>query len=76
MSRTRYTKVVREEQHIQIARKEKEVATVARKLHRQDAESSEVPPTTRAKERRSTRLEQKRRYKAKHRDGAADIDQK
>jgi hypothetical protein len=70
MPRNRYTKAARKKQRAQIARQEQELAAIERRLRRQDAESPEVPPINEEKERRSARLEQKRRHKAKHRRSA------
>jgi hypothetical protein len=59
MSRNRYTKLIRKEQHSQFARQEKELVAIGRTLRRQDVESVTVSPRSEAKERRSARLERK-----------------
>jgi hypothetical protein len=65
MPRNRYNKVVREIEREQISRQEKELAVIRRKLRGQDAEPTAVPLANEAKERRSTRVEQKQRDKPK-----------
>jgi hypothetical protein len=67
MSRNRYTKVLRNIERGQISRQEKELTVIRRKLRGQDAEYMAVPLANETKERRSTRVEQKRRHKPKRR---------
>ena len=78
MPRNRYTKAVRKCQSAQKASQEKELATVAVKLGRQVMESSDMSVVNAVKERRSTRLAQRLRDKAKRRVGhvGADAEQK
>jgi hypothetical protein len=71
----RYTKAARKKQRAQIARQEKELAAIERRLRNQGAEPSELPPIDKEKERRSSRIEQKRQHKAKRR-GNTDENQK
>lgn len=76
MPRNHYAKDARDIEREQIARQEKELAVAEAKLHGQEVQSPEVSLTNKVKERRSARLEQKRRYKDKRRGGAADSGQK
>lgn len=64
MSRNRYTKLVRNEQRIQIAHQEKELAALARELHRPPATQPETLPVTDiAKERRRIRRDRNLHHK-------------
>lgn len=76
MPRNRYTRVVRDVERERIARQEKELTVIRRKLCGQDVESTTIPLVDEAKERRSARVEQKQRHKPKRQGGAAGIDQK
>lgn len=76
MPRNRYTKVVRRSEREQIARQEKELDVIRRKLCGQDAESTLIPLANEAKKRRSARVEQNRRHKPKRQGGTAGVDQK
>lgn len=75
MPRNRYTRLVRKQQQAQIARQEKELAALAKKLKIQDDETHEVPLVNKEKVRRSARIEQDRRHRSKRR-GNADENQK
>lgn len=59
MSRNRYTKLVRKEQHIQLARQEKELAAIRRSLRRSVVDAV-VAPTAESKQRRRARLERRK----------------
>jgi hypothetical protein len=75
MPRNRYTKLVRIREHSQLTHQEKQLTALAKTLHRKPTESTILPVINDAKHRRSTRLEQKRRHRAKHRRSAASTDQ-
>lgn len=74
MSRKHYGKADRDFERKQLARQE-ELTVIGWELCGQGAEPTAIPFINEAKERRRARLEQKRRHKAKHEGGAADIDQ-
>ena len=63
MSRNHYTKIVHKEQRVLIARHEKELADLARELHRKIAEPVAAPVTDDGKQRRRTRLETRRLHR-------------
>ena len=71
MARNRYIKLVRKIERDQIARQEKELASIRRKLRSQVAESAAVPLADEHKERRVARLEHKRRYRPERFKAAA-----
>lgn len=75
MARNRYTRAVREHKQSRRRRQEKESLAVGRRLRCQEAGPPEVSPIDKARERRSIRLEQKQRHKAKRRGDGADADQ-
>jgi hypothetical protein len=64
MSRNGYTPLVRQRQRAQIAKQEKELIAIAQRLSCLDEGATEIPTTTKAKARRSARLEQTRRRKS------------
>lgn len=70
MARNRYTKIIRKEQRAQIAHREKELASLARELHRAVAEPVAAPVTDDGKQRRRTRLEARRLHRP-NRDAVA-----
>lgn len=59
MSRNRYTKLIRKEQRIQLARQEKELLSIRRSLRRPVTETA-VTPVPVTKQRRRARLERRR----------------
>lgn len=62
MPRNRYTKLIRKCECVQLARQEKNLAALTRAIRRSITEPVEqLPFVMGAKERRSIRLEQKRR---------------
>lgn len=65
MSRNHYTKIVHKEQRAQIARREKELTSLARELHRTVAEPAAAPATDDGKQRRRSRLETRRLHRPK-----------
>jgi hypothetical protein len=65
MSRSRYTKIIHEEQRVLLARQEKALADLARELRRTASESAEAPVADDGKERRRSRLESRRLHKPK-----------
>ncbi|MCU1490281.1 MAG: hypothetical protein JWM85_1686 [Acidimicrobiaceae bacterium] len=62
MPRTRYTKIVHQEQRIQLARQEKALFALARELRREITEPSPAPITDSGKQHRHARLAQKHRH--------------
>jgi hypothetical protein len=70
MPHSSYAKSARRLERAQIARQEKQLAALGKKLKSQDEESAGtplVPVINRDKERRITRIEQKQRHKGKRR---------
>jgi len=63
MPRTLYTKIVHQEQRIQLARQEKALFTLARELHHKIAEPVVAPATDNGKRHRRVRIEQQQRHK-------------
>lgn len=63
MARNRFTKIIRREQRALMARQEKELAVLARELHRRIAEPAAAPVTDDGKQRRRTRLETRRLHR-------------
>ena len=76
MARNRYTKLVHKLERKQIEHQEGRLAVIDKRLRKQSAEPMEVPPFNTNKVRRSARVEQKRRHKAKRRTAATNNDQK
>ena len=65
MARNRYTNIVHKEQRALMARQEKELAVLARELHRTVAEPAAAPVIDNGKQRRRTRLEARRLHRPK-----------
>ncbi|MCR6484032.1 hypothetical protein M8542_14505 [Amycolatopsis sp. OK19-0408] len=63
MPRNRYTKFVRIRTRVQIERQEVELRELGRELHRLDPQSALLPIRNEEKERRSARVDRKRRSK-------------
>lgn len=64
MARNRYTRLVHDEQRIQIAHQEKELAALAQELHQPPATQPETLPVTDiAKQRRRTRRDRNLHHK-------------
>lgn len=63
MPRNRYTKVVRIRTRAQMARQETELCELGRELHQLDPQSALLPMRNEEKERRSARVDRKRRAK-------------
>jgi hypothetical protein len=76
MSHARYTRLVRNELQAQIARQEKELGVMAQSLCGPDAEFPSVAIDSEIKRRRSLRLAQKQRSKAKRRNDTTDTNKK
>lgn len=74
MSRNHYTKSVREYLQACRIRQEKELAAMAIDLRCQNGKFPEVLPVNKAKQRRSVRIEEKRRRQARRR-GVTGTDQ-
>jgi hypothetical protein len=69
MPHSQHTREIRAIELKQIARQQKELAAIERRLRAQVPEPCEVPPINEEKARRSARLEQNRRHQDKHRGG-------
>jgi hypothetical protein len=74
MSRNRYTKAVRKDERARHAHQEKYLSAIAKTLRHVNTDFEAPVPISKAKDRRSTRLEHKRRHKS-DRLGAADASQ-
>lgn len=66
MPRNHHTKAVREYQRVQMMRREKELATLALKLHCEWAQSTASPFIDEAKERRRARLAHNKQHNSNH----------
>lgn len=75
MPRNRYTRLVRKSERIQFDRQEKKLAALVRALRRGITEPTELAFVMSAKERRSTRLEHKRRHKPTRTEGVVPTSQ-
>lgn len=73
MPRNRYTRLVRQQSQARKIRQEKQVATIVAKFRCHEVGPLEVPPINEAMERRSVRLEQKCRDKAKCGAGSSAV---
>lgn len=71
MPHNRYTNSVHKEERARLARQEKELVVIEKSLRNLDPEPMAGAPTDTAKERRSSRLEQKRRHKPKRNNSSS-----
>ena len=67
MPRNHYTTFVNKQERARIARKEKDLVALSKTLKFQDVDPVDMPVVNKDKVRRSARVEQKRRHKAKRR---------
>ena len=73
MSRNRFTKLIRSEERVQLARQDKELRQLIRDLNRNPAGLVELPCCLDAKGRRRNRLEQNRQYRIERTGDVLDL---